>query len=160
MLEERMFGLIFVAAVFGGLIWLFVWSIKRAKRKFIEQKAKTEEQIKYLKELEEQKASDAESGGAERISSLNKSAKDVAAVESKENPVKGLIIAIIYIMLLWPLRFFEAFFYTFANMDSGAWFAKLFGYKPKKCRYCGRYFSPLRHVGYACKKSPTGKHRE
>jgi uncharacterized membrane protein YsdA (DUF1294 family) len=41
-----MIGFILILAVFGGLIWLLVWSIKRSKRKFAEQK----EQLGKLKE--------------------------------------------------------------------------------------------------------------
>ena len=33
-----MFGLLIFLAIFGGLIWLLVWSIKRSKRKMSEQK--------------------------------------------------------------------------------------------------------------------------
>jgi hypothetical protein len=35
-----MLGFILIVAVFGGLIWLLVWSIKRSKRKMSELKAK------------------------------------------------------------------------------------------------------------------------
>jgi len=153
-------GALFPLVIFAfiELIRLFVISVKRGKQKMEEQK----EKLKVLKEQREQMEQNAvieETNSSLELPAGNYSKTEEPIVDKKENPIKGLIISVIYVFL-FPLRMLNTFFLATVNMDSAAWFGKLFGIKVIKCRYCDRYFSSFHGLRYSCDHSPTGKHSE
>ena len=155
---------IFPLILFGfiELIRLFIVSVKRGKEKYKIQKEKIDEQIKREKEQREQMEQNAvieEANSSLELPAGNYSKTEEPLVDKKVNPIKGLIISVIY-LFLFPLRMLNIFFVATVNMDSAAWFGRLFGIKVIKCRYCDRYFSSFHGLRYSCEHSPTGKHRE
>jgi len=145
---------IFPLVLFGfiELIRLFIVSVKRSKIKLEEQKLQQNE-------LKEQHSVIQETDTIVENSSQSESSTELPIVDKNVNPIKGLIISVIY-AFLFPLRMLNTFFYATVNMDSAAWFGKLFGIGVLKCRYCDRYFSSFHGLRYSCEHSPTGKHRE
>jgi hypothetical protein len=140
---------IFPLVIFGfiELIRLFVFSVKRSK-------VKLEEQKEHLKELREQRAIIAESEATTEMSSQSEPTIDVSPMKPKETPLMNLLITIIAI----PLNLFIGWFLpALVNMDIPTWLSKKFGYRTKKCRYCGRHFNS---VSYYCQHSPGKHHRE
>ena len=143
-----MFGMFLVLAVFVGLIWLFVWSIKRSKRKMAELKEKQAEIREQVKQAKEQEAVIDETPITTESSGFEKET-------NKETFWKKLIITIICIL---PTRLFtDPLFLATSNMDTATRLSKAFGFKLYKCRYCHHYFSS---INWACKDSPNKKHRE
>ena len=90
----------------------------------------------------------------EDVSFSEEATDETITVKPKETVLSKLVITILGI----PLNLLFGWLITpFANMDMPTWLSKFWGYKTKKCRYCGRQFNS---VSYFCKQSPTQHHRE
>jgi uncharacterized membrane protein (DUF106 family) len=143
-----MFGMLLVLAVFVGLIWLFVWSIRRSKRKIAELKEKQAEIREQVNQAKEQAAVIAESSITTELSNVEKET-------NKETFWNKFIITIIAIL---PTRLItDPILLATSNMDTATRLSKAFGFKLYKCRYCHHYFSS---INWACKDSPNKKHHE
>jgi hypothetical protein len=149
-----LFSIILPLAVFGGIIWLLVWSIKRAKRKFAEHKIEIEKQKEQEFKLQQEQENSPVS-----ISSpvdLNIT-KNIGKETNPESFGKKALISIL-VIIIGPLRgITDPLCLAFSSMDTATAISKLCGFKTSKCRYCHHYFSS---INYTCKASPTKEHLE
>ena len=141
-----LFSIVLPIALFGGLIWLLVWSIKRAKRKSSELKVKMEKIKEETKVAQEVKI--------EALSQDEQINTSVSKLGGENQGTKFLIT--IFIIVISPLRLFlDPMFLAISNMDTATIISKAFGFKIRTCKYCKHYYSS---INWACKDSPNGKH--